>query len=47
MDFGDFIKDEKTGITGWLMFSIKDFPITIRAYDGSIIPFIAADLILV
>ncbi|AKU79859.1 PTS glucose transporter subunit IIABC [Spiroplasma turonicum] len=44
--FGTFINDIDRGINGWYLFRIGDYPVTIRAYEGSIIPFVAAGFIL-
>ncbi|AHI52957.1 glucose PTS transporter subunit IIA [Spiroplasma culicicola] len=41
--FGDFVQDPKAGI-GWLLFKIGDYPILIKGYEGSVLPFIAAAL---
>ncbi|AKU79865.1 PTS glucose transporter subunit IIA [Spiroplasma turonicum] len=38
--FGTYIQNKNYGVSGWFLFNIGNFPVTIRSYEGSILPFI-------
>ncbi|QGS51410.1 glucose PTS transporter subunit IIA [Spiroplasma tabanidicola] len=38
--FGTYIQDKNYHISGWYLFSIGDFPVAVKSYEGSILPFI-------
>ncbi|AHI53173.1 PTS transporter subunit EIIC [Spiroplasma culicicola] len=42
--FGDWVQGK--GSEGWLLFKLGDFPILIRSYEGSILPFILAGILV-
>jgi len=41
--FGAYIQNANYGVQDWYLFSIFDYPIVIRSYEGSVLPFIIAD----
>ncbi|AVN59222.1 glucose PTS transporter subunit IIA [Mesoplasma florum] len=43
--FGDWVAGMKG--TGWLIFKIGDYPILVKAYEGSVLPFIASGILIV
>ncbi len=43
--FGAYIQNANYGVQGWYLFSISDYPIVIRSYEGSVLPFIIAGII--
>ncbi|ASP28463.1 PTS system, beta-glucoside-specific IIABC component [Spiroplasma corruscae] len=45
--FGTYIQDSTYKVSGWYMFNIGDYPIIIRSYEGSILPFIFVGFISV
>ncbi|AKX34266.1 PTS system, beta-glucoside-specific IIABC component [Spiroplasma litorale] len=38
--FGTYVIDKNYGVSGWFLFNIGNFPVTVRSYEGSILPFI-------
>ncbi|WP_339034902.1 glucose PTS transporter subunit IIA [Spiroplasma endosymbiont of Cantharis rufa] len=44
--FGDWTKSDLAG-PGWLLFKIGSFPILVKGYEGSVLPFIAAAMLMV
>ncbi|QGS51467.1 glucose PTS transporter subunit IIA [Spiroplasma tabanidicola] len=43
---GHYISNAKFGVQGWYLFSIADYPIVIKSYEGSVLPFIVAGIIV-
>ncbi|ASZ08792.1 hypothetical protein CK556_00220 [Mesoplasma chauliocola] len=44
--FGDWTQSDVAG-PGWLLFKIGSFPILVKGYEGSVLPFIAAAILMV
>ncbi|AUM62723.1 glucose PTS transporter subunit IIA [Spiroplasma monobiae] len=44
--FGQLMSETKYGISGWFLFRISDYPVVIKAYEGSVLPFILAGFII-
>ncbi|ATQ35194.1 PTS system, beta-glucoside-specific IIABC component [Mesoplasma entomophilum] len=46
-EFGKFIMDAQFGSRGWYLFSISNYPIVIKSYEGSVLPYLAAGIMAV
>ncbi|QHX36725.1 glucose PTS transporter subunit IIA [Spiroplasma sp. BIUS-1] len=44
--FGQLMSEGNYGISGWFLFRISDYPVVIKAYEGSVLPFILAGFLV-
>lgn len=46
-EFGKFIMNSQFETRGWYLFSIADYPIVIKSYEGSVLPYLVAGIMAV